>query len=225
MTFSTFWFNLSIALAVLLAACSRNRTGVGPVCISCKPYFCRGSWHHPQDFYEYDVTGIASWYGGDFHGKPKATGELFDKMAFTAAHKTLPLPTVVKVTSLHTGKSIVVVVDDRGPFVYKGRVIDLSYKAAEALGIHNMKPSAVRIQSLVRDSLKLSYYISANCNNKKKDKFGRSWSQIYMQEIAKTQPRKISSGSTKQIQKNVKRLKDNSKQKASIAKRKLIQKI
>ena len=168
-------------LIVFFVGCA-TRTPVGPVHMSNKTYFCRGEWHHPQNYYEYDEVGIASWYGDDFHGKPKASGERFNKMAMTAAHKTLPIPSVVKVTSYQTGKSIIVVVDDRGPFVYNGRIIDLSYNAAKALGIHNMKPSTVRVQTLVSDSLKLSQYIGWNCKNKR-DIYGRSWAEIYFQEI------------------------------------------
>ncbi len=164
------------------------RTHVGPTCVSCRPYFCRGSWHYPQDFYEYDEVGLASWYGQDCHGKPKATGEKFDKMDMTAAHKTLPLPTVVRVTNLRNNKSIVVVVDDRGPFYYKGRIIDLSYGVAKYLDLHRFKPSPVRVQALVSDSLKLSHYIAKNCKHRK-DKYGRSWYEVYAQEIAKISPR------------------------------------
>ncbi len=170
-----------ILTTLFLIGCS-VRTPVGPTHVSSKAYFCRGSWHFPQDYYEYDEIGIASWYGDDFHGKKKASGEHFNKMAFTAAHKTLPIPSVVRVTSLKTGKSIVVVVDDRGPFVYKGRIIDLSYGAAKALGIHKYKPSPVRVQTLVSDSLSLSKYISYYCK-KRRDPFGRTWSELYFQEI------------------------------------------
>jgi len=170
-----------ILTTLFLIGCS-VRTPVGPTHISSKAYYCRGSWHFPQDYYEYDEIGIASWYGDDFHGKKKASGEHFNKMALTAAHKTLPIPSVVKVTSLKTGKSVVVVVDDRGPFVYKGRIIDLSYGAAKALGIHKQKPSPVRVQTLVSDSLSLSKYISYYCK-KRKDPFGRTWAELYFQEI------------------------------------------
>ena len=173
-------------LTAFLSGCSGIQTPVGPTCVSCKPYFVRGSWHYPQTYYEYNETGLASWYGGDFHGKAKATGEKFNMFAMTAAHKTLPIPSVVKVTSLKNGKSIVVVVDDRGPFCYKGRIIDLSYAAAKALNLHKSKPSPVRVQTLVSDSLKLSIYISKYCK-RRKDPFGRSWAQIYFQEIAKVQ--------------------------------------
>ncbi|MDR0942441.1 MAG: septal ring lytic transglycosylase RlpA family protein [Holosporales bacterium] len=167
---------------VFLVGCSTVKTPAGPICISCKPYYCRGSWHRPQTYYEYDQIGLASWYGDDFHGKAKASGEKFNKMAMTAAHKTLPIPSVVRVTNLRNGRTIVVVVDDRGPFHYQGRIIDLSYAAAKVLNLHKCKPSKVRVQTLVADSLKLSQYIRRYCK-KRRDPFGRSWDQLYFQEI------------------------------------------
>ena len=84
----------------------------------------------------YYQVGIASWYGPGFQGKPTANGELYNMYAFTAAHKSLPFGTIVKVVDLATGRSVVVRINDRGPFV-PGRIIDLSYAAAEALGIVN----------------------------------------------------------------------------------------
>jgi rare lipoprotein A (peptidoglycan hydrolase) len=155
--------------------------------VSCKPYYCRGSWYYPQTYYEYDEVGLASWYGGGSHGKPKATGELFNANALTAAHRTLPLPSIVRVTSLKNGRSIIVLIDDRGPFVYSGRIIDLSYASARALNVHRYKPSLVRVECLVGESWKLSQYIAKHCK-KRRDPYGRSWSQIYHQEIARNAP-------------------------------------
>lgn len=83
---------------------------------------------------QYDQVGIASWYGPGFHGKRTANGEIFDMYALTAAHKTLPFNTLVKVVDLDTGRWVVVRINDRGPFV-PGRIIDLSYAAAKELGI------------------------------------------------------------------------------------------
>lgn len=82
----------------------------------------------------YDEVGIASWYGPGFQGRTTANGELYDMYAFTAAHKSLPFGTVVKVVDLDTGRSVVVRINDRGPFV-PGRIIDLSYAAARELGM------------------------------------------------------------------------------------------
>jgi len=80
----------------------------------------------------YYEVGIASWYGPGFHGNRTANGEIYDMFALTAAHKTLPFGTIVKVVDLDTGKSVVVRINDRGPFI-KGRIIDLSYAAAQKL--------------------------------------------------------------------------------------------
>ncbi len=176
-------------ITLLLCGCQGHKTYTGGTSISSKPYYCCGSWHHPQNYYEYDEIGFASWYGNDCAGKPKATGLIFNPNDFTAAHRTLPIPTVVKVTNLRNGRSIILVVDDRGPYTYAGRIIDLSYASAKALDLHRYKPSKVRIQSLPEDSLKLSNYIRTHCKNRR-DPYGRSWTELYYQEIRKTMPRK-----------------------------------
>ncbi len=94
-----------------------------------------------SDTYE---IGIASWYGENFHGRPTASGEVFDKNDISAAHKTLPLGTIVKVKNLENGKEIIVKINDRGPFV-KGRIIDLSEEAAKKLGFRNKGTAKVSI--------------------------------------------------------------------------------
>ncbi len=81
----------------------------------------------------YVERGIASWYGGDFHGRPTANGEIYDQFRLTAAHRLLPLGSVVRVTNAENGRDVEVLINDRGPFI-KGRIIDLSYAAAEQLG-------------------------------------------------------------------------------------------
>jgi rare lipoprotein A len=95
----------------------------------------------------YREQGIASWYGREFHGRPTSSGETYDMYALTAAHKTLPLPTVAEVTNLATGKSIIVRINDRGPFV-KDRLIDLSYAAARDLGFLNAGTTSVEVRAL-----------------------------------------------------------------------------
>jgi rare lipoprotein A len=95
----------------------------------------------------YVETGVASWYGKPFHGRKTASGERYDMHKMTAAHKTLPFGAKVKVTDLGTGRSIQVRINDRGPFV-KGRIIDLSKKAAKELGIYERGTAQVRIVSL-----------------------------------------------------------------------------
>jgi len=112
------------------------------------PYQIAGKWYYPLSNGEfYDQSGIASWYGEEFHGKKTANGELYDMHTFTAAHTTLPLPSVVLVTNLENGKQIKVRVNDRGPFV-KNRLIDLSYAAAQALGYDKQGTTRVRVQTL-----------------------------------------------------------------------------
>jgi len=107
-----------------------------------------GRWYTPmQQLTSYDQSGIASWYGDDFHGKLTANGESYDMYSLSAAHKTLPLPTLVRVTNLENGRSVVVRVNDRGPFV-KDRLIDLSYAAANALGFMDKGTTHVRVQTL-----------------------------------------------------------------------------
>jgi rare lipoprotein A len=95
----------------------------------------------------YSERGIASWYGDDFHGKASANGECYNMYAYTAAHKTLPLPTIVRVTNLENNKSIVVKVNDRGPFV-RGRIIDLSYAAAQSLDIVRTGTAPVLVEAI-----------------------------------------------------------------------------
>jgi len=101
----------------------------------------------------YRETGVASWYGGDFQGRTTASGEIFDLNSISAAHRTLPLGTVLSVTNLENSKSIKVRINDRGPFV-KGRVLELSFGAAKELGFAPQGTARVKIESLepVRDA-------------------------------------------------------------------------
>ena len=98
----------------------------------------------------YKERGVASWYGRKFHSQKTATGETYDMYAMTAAHPTLPLPSYAKVTNIATGRSVVVRVNDRGPF-HPGRVIDLSYAAAHRLGIAQRGSGEVEVESIVPD--------------------------------------------------------------------------
>ena len=96
-------------------------------------------------------VGIASWYGEPFHGQPTASGEVYDMYALTAAHRSLPLPTCVEVRRLDDGRTVVVRVNDRGPFVFDprgDRIIDLSYSAAMALGLVRPGTAEVEIRAL-----------------------------------------------------------------------------
>ena len=93
------------------------------------PYQVDGKWYYPAEDYAYVQEGIASWYGQDFHGKRTANGEKYDMNAVTAAHPTLPLPSVVHVTNLDNGRQLSVRINDRGPF-HSSRIIDVSRRAA-----------------------------------------------------------------------------------------------
>lgn len=110
-----------------------------------QPYQVAGIWYYPADDRGYDEVGFASWYGPQFHGGPTANGEIFDMDRVGAAHKTLPLPCYVEVTALDTGRTILVRVNDRGPYV-TNRIIDLSRRAAELLGTERMGVARVRVR-------------------------------------------------------------------------------
>ncbi|HEY0854788.1 MAG TPA: septal ring lytic transglycosylase RlpA family protein, partial [Devosia sp.] len=102
-----------------------------------KPYTVRGQVYTPKENPQgYADMGKASWYGSDFHGRRTANGEIFSANAITGAHPTLPLPSYVRVTNTDNGRSVVVRVNDRGPYIH-GRIMDLSYKAADILGYVN----------------------------------------------------------------------------------------
>jgi rare lipoprotein A len=98
--------------------------------------------------HNYKARGLASWYGTKFHGERTSSGEIYDMYSMSAAHKTLPLPTYVKVTNLRNGKQVVVKVNDRGPFK-EGRLIDLSYAAAVKLGFHHQGTTEVEVEAIV----------------------------------------------------------------------------
>jgi len=110
-----------------------------------KPYQVAGVTYYPYHDSRFAEQGIASWYGSEFHGRSTANGEPFDMNAVTAAHKTLPLPSTVRVTNLENGRSVLVRVNDRGPFV-NGRVIDLSRRAAQLLGVYGPGTAKVRVE-------------------------------------------------------------------------------
>lgn len=137
-------------LCLALAACSAQPSGpVSPRVKVGKPYVIEGKTYYPAQDHSYDKTGDASWYGPGFHGKYTANGEIFNQDDMTAAHPTLPMPSIVRVTNLENGRSIILRINDRGPFK-KNRIIDLSKKSAETLGVHSI--SKVRVQYLKRES-------------------------------------------------------------------------
>lgn len=112
-----------------------------------KPYQVAGVWYVPREQPNYDARGVASWYGDAFHMKATANGEVFDMNAVSAAHTTLPLPSMVEVTNLDNGRKLVVRVNDRGPFA-DNRIIDLSREAAQRLGYERAGLANVRVRYL-----------------------------------------------------------------------------
>jgi len=110
-----------------------------------KPYVVAGQTYVPQENRRYSAEGLASWYGNDFHGRLTANGEVFDMNGISAAHPTLPMPCYARVTNLATRRSIVVRVNDRGPY-QANRVIDVSVRAAQLLGFHTNGVARVRVE-------------------------------------------------------------------------------
>ena len=150
--------------AVVLAACAETQLvvhaakrvsqGVESAAGTYKvgnPYQIAGVWYYPAVDYDYVETGIASWYGPKFHGRKTANGETFDMNGLSAAHRTLPLPSVVQVVNLDNGRSLHLRVNDRGPFAH-GRIIDLSRRAAQLLGFERQGTARVRVRILAEES-------------------------------------------------------------------------
>jgi len=119
------------------------------------PYQIAGIWYYPQEDYDYDQTGIASWYGAKFHGLKTANGGIYDMNALTAAHRTLQMPSFVRVTNLDNGRSLVLKINDRGPFA-RGRIIDISRRGAQLLGFQKQGTARVRVQILADRSRALA---------------------------------------------------------------------
>jgi rare lipoprotein A len=119
-----------------------------------KPYQVEGLWYYPAEDYSYAEEGIASWYGADFHGKRTANGNRYDMNELTAAHPTLPMPSVVKVTNLDNGRVLKLTVNDRGPF-HSSRIIDVSRRAAQLLGFYENGTAKVRVEIDPQESINL----------------------------------------------------------------------
>ena len=125
-----------------------------------KPYQIEGVWYKPGVDYDYDEEGVASWYGPGFHGKATANGEVFDTNGLSAAHRTLPMPSFVRVTNLNNDRWVIARVNDRGPYVKtSNRILDLSRRGAQLLGFIEKGTTAVRVQIMARESKKLADYM------------------------------------------------------------------
>lgn len=151
---------VAVALAALVTGCASNVPAPPKVRVPANagvyrigiPYQIGGTWYYPHEQPDYDETGIASWYGPGFYGNLTADGEMFTSQDLTGAHRTLPLPVNVRVTNLENGQSLVVRVNDRGPFS-QGRIIDVSERAAKLLGFYEKGTARVRVQYLARADL------------------------------------------------------------------------
>lgn len=141
--YSTVWLLMLLALAACQQVPVPTGVKVG------KPYVIDGRTYYPEYDPTYDKIGEASWYGPGFHGKYTANGEIFDQNTLTAAHPTLPMPSLVRVTNLQNGKSKIIRINDRGPFK-SNRIIDLSKKSAQELGIKSL--AKVRVQYLKQET-------------------------------------------------------------------------
>lgn len=131
-----------------MTTAKRPKKGGGRAFVG-KPYRVRGKWYTPKEEPGYDRAGLASWYGPNFHGRLTANGEIYDQFHLSAAHPTFPLPSYARVTNKKNGNSVVVRVNDRGPFAH-GRIIDLSNKAAQLLDMKHEGVAAVRVQYIGR---------------------------------------------------------------------------
>jgi rare lipoprotein A len=136
-----------------------------------KPYQVGGQWYTPKEEPGYDRVGSASWYGEMFHGRHTANGEIYDMDRLSAAHPTLPLPVYARVTNLNNGRSIVVRINDRGPYA-RDRIIDLSRRSAEMLGFRGSGTATVRVKYLGRAPL------SGDDGYERKYLASQSWVQV-----------------------------------------------
>ena len=152
-----------------------------------EPYEIAGTWYHPREDKAYNRVGKASWYGELFHGRRTANGEIYDMDRLSAAHPTLPLPVYARVTNLNNGRSIVVRVNDRGPYA-NDRVIDLSRRSADVLGFRGTGIATVRVQYLARAP------INGDDSYERKYLAGQSFMQVAEKGNARAQPRIVSLG-------------------------------
>ncbi|HUL06689.1 MAG TPA: septal ring lytic transglycosylase RlpA family protein [Candidatus Acidoferrum sp.] len=164
----SWWYRSLLAFAMLaLASCAEQGGGGKPPVQQAvpgykvgKPYAIDGVWYYPAVDYNYAETGIASWYGPNFHGLATANGETYDMNALSAAHRTLPMPSMVRVTNLDNGRQIALRINDRGPFV-NNRIIDVSRRAAQLLGFEQQGTARVRVEIMETESRQLAMLAGA----------------------------------------------------------------
>ncbi|MBC7280505.1 MAG: septal ring lytic transglycosylase RlpA family protein [Hoeflea sp.] len=137
-----------VAASPRMTTAKRPKKGGGRDMVG-KPYRIRGKWYTPKEEKDYDKAGLASWYGPNFHGRLTANGEIYDQFHLSAAHPTFPLPSYARVTNKKNGNTVIVRVNDRGPYAH-GRIIDVSAQAAEMLNMKQDGVAAVRVEYIGR---------------------------------------------------------------------------
>ncbi len=141
---SGFDSNLGVTASPRVAAGRAIGKGGGVYKVG-RPYRVAGRWYHPREDANYNRVGTASWYGTAFHGRRTSNGEIYNMYALTAGHPTLPMPSYAYVTNLQNGRTVLVRINDRGPYA-KDRLIDLSYQTAHVLGFSNHGLARVRVR-------------------------------------------------------------------------------
>lgn len=137
-----------VAASPRMTTAKRPKKGGGREMVG-KPYRIRGKWYTPKEDKNYDKAGLASWYGPNFHGRLTANGEIYDQFHLSAAHPTFPLPSYARVTNKKNGNTVIVRVNDRGPYAH-GRIIDVSSQTAELLDMKKDGVAAVRVEYIGR---------------------------------------------------------------------------
>lgn len=177
-------------ILLVLSSCANKGSTTGYYKVGM-PYTIDGKVYEPREQPDYDEVGIASWYGSDFHNKQTANGGTFNKHALTAAHRTLPLPSMVRVTNIENNKTLIVMVNDRGPFS-KSRILDVSEQAAEILGFKSKGTAKVRVQYLPGQTKRLLADLPS------------AKGKVDLDALSKMpEPKLIAASDTKEIQSNV----------------------
>ena len=158
----------AVMMVLVLAGCSSQQRSYEsqyragrPMYKVGAPYQINGVWYYPAVDYDYDETGLASWYGGRFDQKYTANGEMFDLNELTAAHRTLPMPSIVQVTNLDNGRTLQLRVNDRGPYAPR-RIIDVSRRASQLLGFETGGTAPVRVKVMKEESIRVAELAKRN---------------------------------------------------------------
>ncbi|MBN9543689.1 MAG: septal ring lytic transglycosylase RlpA family protein [Alphaproteobacteria bacterium] len=147
-----------------------------------EPYKIKDKWYYPEVNEKYVEEGVASWYGTSFHGSKTANGDQYNKKSLTAAHRTLPLPSMVRVTNMENGHSVIVMINDRGPFA-NDRIIDVSERAAELLDFKKKGTGNVRVEYLPKQTADLRSVLGLSQASSKVQATGASVKDTELEEV------------------------------------------